>query len=236
MATGNTILFKNVKVFALYLAILTSLYGCDNLTTKEISKGTIEYEISYPNPAEVTMSMDLMPKTVTYRFNENNTCSEISAGMGALKTIVLTDFDKKTITQTLNLLGKKYKVDFNKAAIDSMNLAEPEIKMEETKETKKIAGYNCHKVKCSTKDVSGALVNYEIFYTKDMQSPHVNWFNVYKNIDGMLMQYRVKRYGITMNFTAKKVSPDGADDSAFKLEGEYKPIPAAEMDSYFKMY
>jgi glucosamine--fructose-6-phosphate aminotransferase (isomerizing) len=62
------------------------------------------------------------------------------------------------------------------------------------------------------------------------------YVGIYKGIDGMLMEYRVKRYGITMKFTAKTVSPDGADDIVFKLEGDYKDIPAAEMDGYFKMY
>lgn len=236
MATNISILSKKVRGFALFILLLTSLIACKNLTTKEIDKGTIEYEISYPNPSEVTMSMDLMPKTVTYKFNQHKTCSEISAGMGALKTIVLTDFEKQNIIQTLNLLGKKYKVEFDKADIDSMNNAETAVKMDITDEVKKIAGYDCYKVKCSTKDSNGALINYEVYYTKSIKAPHVNWFGMYKNIDGMLMEYRVKRYGITMNFKAKTVSPDGADDSAFQLEGEYKDIPAAEMDGYFKMY
>lgn len=224
------------KILALFLIVTITLSACKNLTTKEIEQGVIEYDITYPNPSEVTMSMDLMPKSLTYRFNERSTCSEISAGMGALKTIVFTDYEKKSIIQTLNLLGKKYKVEFNQAAIDSMNKAEQAIKFVRTEETKKIAGYDCYKVKCSTKDANGALINYEVYYTKAIKAPHVNWFNLYNEIDGMLMQYRVKRYGITMNFTAKTVSPDGADDSVFKLEGEYKDIPAAEMDGYFKMY
>jgi hypothetical protein len=236
MATSNIIHLKKVRGFAFFILLFTCFVACKNQTTKEIDKGTIEYDISYPNPSEVTMSMDLMPKTVTYRFNKNNTSSEISAGMGALKTIVITDYEKKNIIQTLNLLGKKYKVEFDKADIDSMNSAEPVYKLEPTEEVKKIAGYDCYKVKLSTKDANGALINYDVYYTKSIKAPHVNWFGMYKDIDGMLMEYRVKRYGITMKFTAKTVSPDGAEDSAFQLEGEYKDIPAAEMDGYFKMY
>jgi hypothetical protein len=236
MAANIKIQSKKVRGFAFFILLLSSLVACKNLTTKEIEKGTIEYDISYPNPSEVTMSMDLMPKTVTYRFNENKTSSEISAGMGALKTIVITDFEKKNIIQTLNLLGKKYKVEFNKAEIDSMNAAEPVYKMEPTEEIKKIAGYDCNKIKFSTKDANGALINYDVYYTKSIKAPHVNWFGMYKDIDGMLMEYRVKRYGITMKFTAKTVSADGAENSAFELEGEYKDIPAVEMDGYFKMY
>jgi hypothetical protein len=236
MALQINFLFKSVKSVATFILLLFCISACKNLTTKEISSGVIEYDITYPNPSEVTMSMDLMPKSVTYRFNENKTCSEISAGMGALKTIVLTDFEKKNIIQTLNLLGKKYKVEFDKADIDSINNAESALKLELTEETKKIAGYDCYKVKCTTKDTNGAIINFDVFYTKTIKSPHVNWFGMYKEIDGMLMEYRVKRYGITMNFKAKTVSEEGADDEAFQLEGEYKDIPAAEMDGYFKMY
>ena len=236
MASTRTFYHYTTKIVALFFVVILFLQSCTNLTTKEIERGTIEYEISYPNPTEVTMSMDLMPKTLTYRFKEKNTASEISAGMGALKTIVLTDFEKKNIIQTLNLLGKKYKVEFGKEAIDSMIAAEPPLTIKLTEETKKIAGYECYKVKCSTKDANGALINYDAYYTKSIKSPKANWFNVYKDIEGMLMEYRVKRYGITMEFKAKSVSPDGADDEVFKLEGEYKDIPATEMDGYFKMY
>ena len=236
MALQFYFLFKNVKSVATFIGLLFCFIGCKNLTTKEITAGVIEYDITYPNPSEVTMSMDLMPKSVTYRFNENKTCSEISAGMGALKTIVLTDFEKKNIIQTLNLLGKKYKVEFDKADIDSLNNAEQALKIEHTEETKKIAGYDCFKVKCSTKDANGAIINFDVFYTKTIKAPHVNWFGMYKGIDGMLMEYRVKRYGITMHFTAKTVSAEGAENIAFELEGEYKDIPAAEMEGYFKMY
>jgi hypothetical protein len=236
MASKNRFLIASIKVFALFLFVALTVSACKNFTTKEIEKGVIEYDITYPNPSEVTMSMDLMPKTVTYRFNENKTCSEISAGMGALKTIVLTDYVNKKIIQTLNLLGKKYKVEFDKSDIDSLNNAEPALTLEHTEETKKIAGYDCYKVKCTTKDANGAIINFDVFYTKTIKSPHVNWFGMYKEIDGMLMEYRVKRYGITMNFKAKTVSEEGAEDAAFQLEGEYKDIPAAEMDGYFKMY
>ena len=236
MASYKHFTLKFTKTSALLFVLISLFFGCKNLTTKEISAGVIEYDISYPNPSEVTMSMDLMPKTVTYRFNENKTCSEISAGMGALKTIVLTDFEKKNIVQTLNLLGKKYKVAFDKTAIDSINKAEQALKLDFTEETKKIAGYDCFKVKCSTKDANGAIINFDVFYTKTIKAPHVNWFGMYKDIDGMLMEYRVKRYGITMHFKAKTVSAEGAESSAFELEGEYKDIPAAEMDGYFKMY
>lgn len=218
------------------LIFATCVFSCKNFTNSEISKGTIEYDVTYPNPAEITMSMDLMPKTVIYHFNENNSNSEISAGLGALKTTVLTDFSKKSIIQTLNLLGKKYMVEFNKAQIDSMNKAEPEMEMEHTEETKKIAGYDCKRVKCTTRDNTGAIVNFDIYYTQSIKSPNVNWFSNYSSIDGMLMEYLVKRYGITMKLTAKSVSPDGADDSVFKLEGDYKRIPPTEMDGYFKMY
>ena len=232
-----TILKSSFKSSLLALSVIALFASsCKNFTTKEITQGTIEYDISYPNPNEVTMSMDLMPKTVTYHFNKNNTVSEITAGMGALKTMVLTDFEQKKITQTLNLLGKKYKVEFNKALIDSMNEAEPEIKFEVTTETKKIAGYDCLKMKCSTKDSNGALLNYDIYYAPSINVPNVNWFGIYSKVNGMLMEYNVKRYGIHMRFTAKSVSPDGAGDEVFKLEGDYKNISISEMDSYFKMY
>ncbi len=234
--------FKSIKnnqtillLFAIGL-IWSVFSACKSFTNKEISHGTIEYTITYPNPGEITMSMDLMPKTAIYKFNTTQTCTEISAGLGALKTKVITDSNKKTIIQTLNLLGKKYKISFNDAQIDSINKTEPELKMEFLEAKKTIAGYECKKAKCTTVDESGAIINYEVYYTQGIKTEQANWFNHYKPIQGMLMKYRVKRYGITMDLTAKTVSPEGAAPEEFSLEDDYKTIPAAEMESYFKMY
>jgi GLPGLI family protein len=236
MATNFKFSFIHKLRIASLLIFFFCFSACKNLTTKKINKGTIEYEITYPNPSEVIMSIDLMPKAGSFRFIENKASIGFEAAMGVHKTIILTDYEKKTIVQTLDYFGKKYKVDLNKTEIDSLNKVAPELKIEHTKEVKKIAGYDCYKVKCSTKDANGALINYDVYYTKAITAPHVNWFGIYKGIDGMLMEYIVERYGITMKWTAKSVSPDGAEDAAFELEGEYKEIPAAEMDSYYKMY
>ncbi len=217
----------------LILVFSISFFSCKNLTTDSIEEGTIEFEISYPFPNETTISSELMPKTLVYQFKDGYTLSTISASMGVFNTYVITDRDQKKITQGLSIMGKKYKVEFDKNKIAEMVAMEPEMEIQLTKETKMIAGYKCKKAICTYADTT--LPAIEIFYTNDIKQDKANWYSIYKDIDGVLMEFYIKRYDIHMKLTAKNVLKDPIDSKIFQLEGEYKTVSAEEMDGYFKI-
>jgi GLPGLI family protein len=212
---------------------LFSFFSCKNLTTDKIVEGTIEYEISYPFPEETTISAELMPKTLTYQFKEGYTLSTIAASMGVFNTYIITDREKKKITQGLSIMGKKYKVEFDKDKIAEMVGMEPKMNIQLTEDTKMIAGYKCKKAICTFPDTT--LPALEVFYTNDIMQEKANWYSTYKEIDGVLMEFYIKRYDIHMKLTAKNVLKDPVDNKVFQLEGDYKTVSAAEMDSYFKI-
>ncbi|HXC03192.1 MAG TPA: hypothetical protein VNZ86_00495, partial [Bacteroidia bacterium] len=60
-----------------------------------------------------------------------------------------------------------------------------------------------------------------------------NWSNPYHEIDGVLMEYQLKRYGLELRFNAVSVSKASIDESIFTLPSEYKLISRAEMASKF---
>ena len=216
-----------------FILFCVSLFSCKNLTTEKIEEGTIEYEISYPFPNESSISAELMPSTLVYQFKEGYTLSTISASMGVFNTYIITDRDNKKLTQGLKIMGKKYKVEFDQKQINEMIAMEPKMKIQLTEETKVIAGYKCKKAICSYPDTT--LPSLEVFYTNDIKQDKANWYSTYKEIDGVLMEFYVKRYGIHMKLIAKSVLKDPVENNIFKLDGDYKSISAAEMDSYFKI-
>jgi len=217
----------------LFLLLSINLFSCKNLTTGKIDEGTIEYEISYPNPEETTISTELMPKSLIYKFKDGYTLSTISASMGVFNTYVITNRDNKTLTQALSIMGKKFKVEYNADQINKMIELEPKMNIELSEETKMIAGYKCKKALCSFPDTT--LPALEIYYTNEIRQENANWYSVYKKIDGVLMEFYIKRYDINMKLTAKSVLKDPIEENTFKLEGDYKPVSASEMDSYFKI-
>jgi hypothetical protein len=225
--------FYRQIILAVSFVSLMMLVSCKNFTTSEISEGIIEYDISYPFPEQITLSVDLMPKTLVYKFNEGFTHSSISAGMGALNTYVITDIDKQEIVQGLSILGKKYKIVYNREKIDSILNAEQLLGIEETGDTKVIAGYNCKKVICHFKD--SILGKAEVYYTNEIKQKDANWYSIYNKIDGVLMEFYLKRYNIQMRMTAKNVQKEDVVPAQHKLGEEYKLISQQEMDSYFNM-
>ncbi len=214
--------------------LLTCQTGCKtNLFTGKLSEGTIEYDITYIHPEELTMGADMMPKVMTYKFTEGLTSSGISAGMGILDSYVITDRENQSLVQTLSILGKKYKVSYGPKQIDSVLALEPKMKLIPSEETKKIAGYKCMKVTCDFEDPNMADV--DVYYTNDIEVSQPNWYSTYKGIDGVMMEFYLYRYNIHMKLTAKQVIKESVESSVFEVSPEYKSISGAEMDSYFKM-
>lgn len=216
-----------------FVLFCLSFFSCKNLTTGKIEEGTIEYDISYPFPNETSISTELMPSTMVFQFKDGYTLSTISASMGVFNTYIITDRSQKKLTQGLKIMGKKYKVEFDQKQIDEMIALEPNMKIQLTNDSKMIAGYSCKKAICTFPDTT--LPSLEIFYTNDIKQEKPNWYSTYKEIDGVLMEFYIKRYGIQMKLTAKNVLKDPVESSIFKLEGDYKSISVAEMDSYFKI-
>ncbi|MBL7888532.1 MAG: hypothetical protein JNL24_03205, partial [Bacteroidia bacterium] len=101
-----------------------------------------------------------------------------------------------------------------------------------TKEMKVIAGYNCKKAHVKLKDEFGT--EFDIFYTDELDIKNPNFANPYNMIDGVLMEYQLKKFGLEMRFTAKMVKPEEIEDSTFELPTDYKPISQQEMNELFE--
>ena len=108
---------------------------------------------------------------------------------------------------------------------------EYEIKLEETKETKVIAGYKCKRVIASMLNNPSNI--FDIYYTTDLGKDSINHIGPYKGIKGMLMQYRLKKLGLELCFTATSVRKIEVKDELFEIPSYYKIVTRPEMDKLF---
>jgi hypothetical protein len=53
-------------------------------------------------------------------------------------------------------------------------------------------------------------------------------------VPGVLMEYRMMKFGLEMSFTATSVCKETIPASTFDLPGYYKIISQKEMDDFFK--
>ena len=106
--------------------------------------------------------------------------------------------------------------------------------IEETPETKVIAGYNCKKLK--VKKAKDPKNSFDVYYTNEMGPEEANSLSPYAEIKGMLMQYRLSKMGLEMEFTAKTVKKADVPDEAFVVPDNFKRISKQEMRKFFEQF
>lgn len=218
-----------IKVLTLLLGI-AYFTGCKTNSEKAVNEGIIEYDakvVDYNHPLA-----ELAPSSATLKFKGDKLVMEMTA-MGVFKNNYVCNLSNKTITQMVNFL------DLKQASIDD----EKEIKkenesykliIEETKETKMIAGYKCKKIK--VKKASDTNVVFDAYYTEEMGSDEANALSPYVGIKGTMMQYRLSKMGLEMEFTAKSVTKAEISERSFEIPDNYKIISKQEMQAFFNQF
>jgi hypothetical protein len=153
--------------------------------------------------------------------------------MGMFNTMFICNQTNKTLTQMVKFL------DIKQACIETEKDIKKEnddykLKYEECKETKIIAGYKCSKIKVSM--VNDPSVTFEAYYTKEMGVENVNALSPYQGVKGMLMQYRLKKMGLEMQFTAKSVKKADITDNTFEIPAYFKIVSKAEIEKIFNQF
>lgn len=216
-----------------YLVLVTCLFcvwGCNYIkeTFIDISEGMIEYNLEYLNKDPDFSIANVYPDKLTYKFKDNNTYTELSAGGGIFTTSVLTNYTDKTVDQMVKMINKKYVLRMDSAMLRSSFENISGMQYTFCDETKNIAGYQCKKVIISYKD--NVKPSFYIYYTNDINIENATWCTPYDSIKGVLMEYQIKINGIEMKLTACQVSKKKYSDTIFTVPKDYVDISKEEMD------
>jgi len=220
---------KSLASFLVSVVLVSFFASCGPSDEKFLSEGVIEYDASVVD--QNNPMANLAPSKMTFKFKNNKACADMSAGMGLFNTSFISDPDVKTLTQLVKLLNKKFYLVQNAEDIKKENANFP-LEITPTKETKMIAGYKCFKSHVKVKDESG--MEFDIFYTKDLNIKDPNFCTPFYEVDGVLLEYQMKKFDLEMKFTAKSIHADDIDDSTFDLPSDYKKISQVEMDEFFE--
>ena len=218
-----------IFLVAILSVFILFFLGCGHIDEKFISQGTIEYDASAVDQENPMASM--APSKMIVKFKNNNSCAEMSAGMGLFTTSFVCNSQTNSLTQLVKLLNKKFALVLNAGELKKEN-DEYGIEVIPTSETKVIAGYKCLKAHIKSKDKSCS--DFDVFYTQDLDLQNPNFANPFYMIGGVLMEYQLKKFGIEMKFTAKSIKKENIDDSIFDLPMDYKKVSKNEMDTFLK--
>jgi hypothetical protein len=204
------------------------LSSCKYANPKYINEGMIEYDAA---PVDENHPMaGLVPRKMTVKFKKNVFCAEMSV-MGVLTTNFIANPTKKTMTILVKMFNDKQASIDNEKAIKEEN-DQYKLEFKETGETKEIAGYKCKKLIATS--VDDPTIKFDVFYTEELNVTSPNLLSPYAEIKGMLMEYRLKKFGLEMTFKAVGVKKEEIPDEEFELPAYYKVISKQEMDEFFK--
>jgi hypothetical protein len=213
----------------LVFAVISFFTACKGGPEKEGSteEGSIEFDTKGVD--EKHPFYGLAPSSATLKYNKDKFCMEMST-MGMFNTAIIGDIKAKTMAQTVKFLDIKQACIEKESDINASN-KDYELKLEETKETKKIAGLTCYKVKVSmAKDPS---VKFDAWYTKELGMENCNALNPYAAVKGMLMDYRAKKMGLEMHFVARQVKHSEVPSATFDIPASLKIVTKEEMQKLF---
>ena len=75
-----------------------------------------------------------------------------------------------------------------------------------------------------------------MYYTNDIGISHSNWYTPFREIEGVLLEYQVRKYNYEMRLTALEVIKEEINDNVFSVPGDYENISKQEMDKILEPF
>lgn len=206
------------------LAVVTAFSG-------KPFEGVITFKITYPDSKFSESQLAMFPKVFTVSIKGDKSRTDLQ--MSGMNTVEITNYTEKTSVTLLNMMGQKYAIKKTSAEIDQEMAEEGTPSVEFSDETKTIAGYVCKKV-VVTVNTDGIKSTFEGWYSSELGSKLANFNNpIYKDIDGMLLEFTMKNRDITMKFTATSVEKKGLAAKDFEVPSDYTITTQDELRSKF---
>ena len=189
-------------LFAAAITLLIFTASCKNTDEKhKTSSGRIDYKITYLNTGLDKKKMNILPTRMKLIFNEKQAANYIEGFMGMYKLNAVTNFHTRKCSTILKVFDKHYIFkggrDEQMCCFDTME----DMKIEETNETKIIAGFKCRKSIIHLRDTNET---FDIYYTEEIGLKHPNSTNPYKDVKGVLMEFELNLISLKMRFVAEK--------------------------------
>lgn len=215
------------KVHPLLLLLTFAFFVTGNVAASGPFEGIITFKITYPANKLTESQIALFPKALTVMIKGVKSRTDILTGGGS--RVEITDHDLKTKIKLLNMMGQKYAISYTAEDISKEIAKEPPVSVELKPETKNIAGYNCKSAVITVNDKNG---NYKInvYYTADLGGKQANFDKgIYKDIEGVLMEFSMKTPEMVMRFTAVSVEKKPVAAKEFEIPPDYTKISKDEL-------
>ncbi|MCX7863109.1 MAG: DUF4412 domain-containing protein [Bacteroidales bacterium] len=216
---------KKMFLLSIVFVGILNMYAQKGSTAFE---GTITYTITTQGELDPQTKAQ-MPSEVVWTYKGAKSSMLMKTAFGNINVIANADTKEQIVLY--DMMGQKMAIKSSKEETEAALKDIPEVKVVETNETKKIAGYNCKKI-----EISDGKTTTNVYVTNDINIPNANWNGQYKNVQGVLMEYSQKANpdgDAQIIFTAKEVKKAKIKDNAFEIPADYKQMSMTEFKQMF---
>lgn len=218
---------QTMKVFL--IAMLPILLG--SFTPPKDFTGVIVYNITYDMENMDPQMSAYLPKTMKLTIKNPMTRSEVVMSMGS--TVSIFNSDTKSGVNLMDMMGQKIAVKLSSEEMEKEFADAGEMEVINTDETKEIMGYTCKKAIVKVKN-SGD--EFSVYYTDELSTGIENSSNpIFKDIDGMMLEFSMNQNGMGMHFTAVNVDQKKISDNVFDIPEGFQEMTKEEMEAKFGM-
>jgi GLPGLI family protein len=178
---------------------------------KTISEGTLIYDINIEPLKKDAGAGSLTGATETVYLKGGLSRRDMVSNLGNEKTI----HDSKTGSAVIlkEYSGQKLMITLTKQNWDARNSKNDGVEFTPTAETKDILGYKCIKATAALKDGSAMTV----YYAKDLNVINKEYNPLFKNLDGLPMQYEFETKKLKFSYTITKIDLNSLQLAKFEF-------------------
>lgn len=201
-----------MKKYHLLLVMILLLAGGSIMAQKVVSELTLVYDASVSSGgSEPKMADAFDGATATVYISGNMSRSEMSSALASFATIHDARTGAAVVLQEIS--GQKLLIRMTADNWKDKNKRYEGITFTNTGETKTIAGYKCIKAIATMKDSS----TFTVYYTKDLVPENTDYNALFKNLQGLPMEYELAQKNLKIKYTVSKINMNPVPASKFDI-------------------
>lgn len=204
-----------------YVALLNA--GCgSSILSEEVSEGTIEFALSFPDYDPDGLMAGMLPEKTTLYFTPEQQMADLSAGMGVFRTSMMVNTPEQKLDYHMSVMSKKLVSELRPRDLVLFNKDSEAFTILYTDITDTIAGFPCKKAIALYSGIDHPEA--ELWYTDAIKMDRPNWYGPYSDIPGVLLRYDMIQYGMRMHLTATSVTAGPVDQAKFTTKPDHDQV------------
>lgn len=194
------------------------------------NEGVILYEVSFPF-LEDNILKNVFPDEMKLYYKEGMVRAELRSLGGIVTTGFVANENERVLKQLLKNYQDHLMVVLNEQQTNNTIQDQPAIKLVTTDEQVEVAGYLCQVT--IAEFMNDSMPPVRLLHTNQLEIENPNWFNQYREIDGVLLGYELEQFGMRMKLHARKVLQQEVDPMHFQVDADYREVSISEFRETF---